>query len=204
MSSRISTETHKTYAAFHLDEMLFLIAFVDEVCAKARASGKAPYGLAAFLRHAGQNKFALYRAKAQHDKDTLTAKVPANMLFWMFRAGTVLNVVCPVPLPHVCKVPHEDGEQFFVVSKEEWIQERETAQEKIRPITIADHAKVQYLQRVLGINVDAMLAGFPLGELSNNPIELDDGRKKVTVGDFTYILDGNTCVTVLHKAMEIK
>lgn len=67
-------------------------------------------------------------------------------------------------------------------------------------VYVSDHAVLRYVQRVLGIDTEAIRAEIRVAV--KNGVEL--GASGVRQGNTTYKLTGQTVVTVLEKAASVR
>ncbi len=200
--SLVSKATHKEYQSYSLKEAMALYRFIRVLREDAEAGCNAPYHADAFIKHAETNRRIIHGiihpAMGELAQDV---KIPANIIFWVYRGCTAMGRVCPIELPHICKAPSDEGERFFVTTKQEWAAHREATVSAGSMVKISDHAKLNYLSRVMGVDVDALLNDFPSKQLLGKGKVLDDGRTEHLIGDHVYLTAGNICVTVLHKGM---
>lgn len=203
MVSPVSAETHKeyhTYIIHHAVELHSFIGILQQVVSKG---SKSPYTAATFIKHSKINRKTL---KSLIDtaltNEQSTIRVPATMIFWVYRGCTATGERCPVELPHICKIKTPTGEKFFATSKQDWVAHRASCNVLDKCTKISDHAKLNYLSRVKGVDIDNLLEDFPYALLSDNKgTLLSDGRYGYTLGDYVYIMANGTCVTVLNKGM---
>lgn len=201
MDSPISAETHKEFKVYSADSAVHLYQFIDELRKYAKAGKKTPYNSGTFIRHANVNRHTL---KAEIDAAITSledVKISASILFWVYRGCMAMSLQCPVELPHICKIFTNSGEKFYVTSKEDWAAHRDATLNQSNVTTISDHAKLQFLTRVVGLDIDKLLKTFPFEKLKTKGRLLEDGRYEHTVGSFLFIMDGNVCVSVLNKGM---
>ena len=204
MKTPISPETHLTYQSYNRTDTLKLIGFMYQLKVKATKGGKTPYTPLTFIKHAEININTITELEAaSHKRKEDFVNVPANIIFWVYRACIAGGWVCPVTLPHICKLSDPLGETFFVATKEEWQQHREATYAKADALSISDHAKIQYLTRVKGFNMEKAFEDFPESQLKKGGELLGDGRHKYHIGNYVYIMDGNVCVTVLPAGMTL-
>ena len=203
MNSPVSADTHKEYKTYSNGDAIKLNSFIGLLQSKAASGSKTPYNTDTFVRHAGANRQEIKRLVSNsllrpepHDVD-----IPASILFWVYRGCAAMDIRCPVEVPHICKLPSPQGEKFFVTTKEDWAAHRAATVPHSNKPQVSDHAKLQYLSRVLGINIESMLSSFP--EITGKGEALADGRTAYEIGDFTYIVDNGICVTILSKRMVV-
>lgn len=190
----ISPDTHKQYLNYSPVEFAKLIEFLDSLESLSKTHG-ALYGAAVFLKHLEANKAAV-RLSAR--------KVPASVLFWLYRVCAYMRHSCPVFLPHIVKSIIEGKEMFFVVTRTEWAEHKNNVR-KVKPpsLVYVPHAIIQYLTRVKGIDFNELMKDAPTLELLNKGTRTPTGRTAVEHGNHVYILDGDVCITVLEQGMEI-
>lgn len=190
--SPVSDTTHKQYKIYSKKDVTYLIHLIS--CIVRNAWKGTPYKKSTFLQHAQINKQKLSQvSKSKH------IEVPATILFWLRRATLATKTSSNLVLPHICKVTTSEGEKFYVTNRADWQKHREATKQSDKSLVVSDHCILQYLRRVHGLDIDAYLKGFPKETLTKqvNP----NNRIEVSVGDFTYIIEGNTCVTVLSAGM---
>lgn len=201
MISPVTADTHKDYKVYPINEVNLLIDFIGSLRKAVLSGVKPPYDKTAFVNHTLVNQHHLKVLIDMAVTSKTDVKIPGNIIFWLFRGSTATNVSCPVVLPHICKVQAGTKELFLISSRKDWTIHREVMQKQNKNIQVSDHAKLQYLQRVLAMDVDNLLKDFPINDLRGNSRLLSDGRREISVGDFLYIMDENTCVTILNKSM---
>ena len=186
-----------------MQDALKLYRFISQLKTKATDGGNTPYNRDTFIRHAEVNSGKLKKliTIASCCPEYHGISIAASLLFWVYRGSAATELKSPIELPHICKLPSPEGEQFFVTTKSEWAAHRHATIKTSKQTQVSDHAKLQYLSRVLGINVDDMLSGFP--KVNGSCDTLEDGRQAYTVGNHTYIYDDNVCVTILSKNMVV-
>lgn len=203
MISPISARTHKDYKSYSINDAEVLLKFIDVLRKRAEAGCNTPYTLPVFLGHAviNQRQIKVLIDMAVTNKSEVN--IPGNLIFWVYRSCATTNTKCPIELPHICKVKSPLGEKFFVTSRTDWAAHRDATVNLTKSVQISDHAKLQYLTRVLGMNIDELLSNFPTETLKTKGRLLGEGRYEHVVGDFLYIMDKNVCVTILNKSMVV-
>lgn len=182
MRSPVSSETHNEYKTYPVAEAVKLLSFINLLKENACTGSKTPYYADTFINHAIANRHSLKQLidAALLQEEPQEVNVPANMLFWVYRACISMDIDCVLELPHICKLPSPKGEKFFVASKHEWIAHREATYVRGVRLKVSDHAKLGYLSRVMGIDVDASLIDFPFAQiLSGKGNRLEDGTGEI-------------------------
>lgn len=196
----ISAKTHKTYMTVSSEVADSFIATIREYL--DNYSSFTLYRKDTFTRHCVSN-IDILTINRDYPVEEGECRIPGSLVFWMFRVSGHLNIPPPIQLPHIIKLIENGDEKFYIVSKDEWIEFRnKTYGDKVS--AISDHAKVQYMTRVLGIDVEKLMKSFPFGEFGDEPKALADGRSGHLVGDYIYIMDGSTCISVLEKGQNIE
>jgi hypothetical protein len=203
MPSPVTTETHKQHQPYIVADVIELYSFVRMLRTLVKGGRKAPYIPEVFINHARTNGALLKElinsallTEAEH------INIPASIIFWVYRGCTATGEVCPIDLPHICKLPSSKGENFFVTSKDDWMAHRSATCVDFIPAKLSDHTKLKYLARVKGIDIDALLDDFPFSSLEKSKgTELADGRYEHIIGDYIYVMAGKTCVTILNRGM---
>lgn len=200
MDSPVSHASHNTFKFHSVSQTFALIKHIDAMVALSR-KGVPLYSLKTFVGHARQNCNVLRNAIANTVADKV--KVPASILFWVYRASIHLKTPPPFSLPHICKLQVKGKECFFVTTKEDWVSHRKATPDKgcSHSVALSDHATLKFLTRVLKIDLQPLLAKLPYEQLSGDGTLLDDGRIAIDIDGHQYIMDEGTCITILDKGM---
>lgn len=199
MVSPVSAATHKTYKTYSRRDAIAMLGLIGQIARTAKFHKKAPYSLRTFLQHADVNHSQM-NAIIAYAKTQV--HVPATLLFWLYRSCKNLQISCDVELPHICKIASPTGEKFYVTDKTDWLAHRDATTDK-KTIKIREHAKTQFLKRVIGIDVEFLLSHFPTAVLEMEGEALPSGGKAVTHKDHIYIIEDGECVSVLNKGMPL-
>jgi len=135
------------------------------------------------------------------------AKVTGQLLFWIFKQCRFYGVSIPECVPHVIRDSKAGRERFFCVTHEEWRKyvenpERKTSDNVVsKLIPFTDHAKLRYIDRVLGVDMGELLKNIPHRQLlSKARPELKE--QSIEIDGYTYILGkGMVCTTILTPNM---
>lgn len=203
MISPVSARTHKDFRYYSISDAEILYKFIEELRIKASNGCNTPYNTDAYLRHTIINKHQLKVLIDMAVTAESDVKIPGNLIFWVYRSCVATDTKCPIELPHICKIQSPNGEQFFITSKEDWAAHRDATVNQDKPIQVSDHAKLQYLSRVMHLDVEGMLKMFPFNLLEEEGRLLEDGRREHEIGDYLFIMDKNVCVTILNKSMVV-
>lgn len=65
-------------------------------------------------------------------------------------------------------------------------------------LQISDHAKLRYMERVLGMDVDALCAPLITEQLLRVATVLGNGTFPIGEGNIMAVVNGNTIITVLN------
>lgn len=204
MPSEIGIKTHKQYGVYSRAEAAKLLGFIRTL--KKLSNSKRPwYNLQSYQLHCEINSTRIANQLKISGEEV---RIEASILFWLFRCGVFFNVQPPVVLPHICKLKIEGKEHFFVATKAEYAQHRAAQSKGELHVTYTDHAKVNYLERVLEIDVAALMKDAPTDELlplgESHGVRLEDGRVAVHYQGHVYLLHGGVCVSVLNEGMQVE
>lgn len=194
----IVLEPERRYKQYSVAKLNQLKEYVVKLRQHAN-NRNTPYSLKTYMNHLNANYHTLCSLVP---KDGFV-RVEASLLFWLYRSAGALKLPCPLALPHIFKQREGDEEHFYIVSKEEWKTLRDSVLGKPPSSAYSDHAQLQYLARVLHIDIDALMQGAPKVSAGRGKI-LADGRRSIVIGNHVYIMDGATCVSVLNKGMNIE
>lgn len=138
-------------------------------------------------------------------------KQPANvsgyLLFWIFKQCRFYGVTIPECVPHVIRDTKGGRERFFCVTHEEWRKyvdntKRNSPDEVIsKLIPFTDHAKLRYIDRVLGVDIGELLKDIPHSQLLREA-QPELSEQSIEIDGYTYILGkGMVCTTILSPSM---